>query len=97
MNTNQFNKLTVLLQRLSEADIPYTLSHSRDDAIMILAFAPGEYWEIEFMADGDIDVERYRSNGHIDDESVLEELFALCSDEETPTTEPVNHDAIART
>ena len=51
---------------------------------MIIAFAPGEYWEIEFLEEGDVEIERYRSNGHIDDESVLEELFALWSEEDTP-------------
>ena len=46
------------------------------------SIAPGEYWEIEFLEDGEVDVERFRSNGHIDDESALEELFAQFSDEE---------------
>lgn len=86
MKDNPFRKLIAFLERLDEAKIPYTMSHSRDDAIMVTAFAPGQYWEIEFLDDGDIDIERYRSDGHIDDESVLEELFALCSDDE-PLTE----------
>jgi hypothetical protein len=53
---------------------------------MIVAFAPGEYWEIEFLDDGAIDIERYRSNGRILDENALEELFKLCSDEETDSS-----------
>ncbi len=82
MNPNPFDRLIAFLERLDEASIPYRLDHSRDDAIMIVAFAPGEYWEIEFLADGGIDIERFRSNGEIHDESALEELFALWSDEE---------------
>jgi hypothetical protein len=82
MKRNPFDKLNALLERLDEASIPYRLDHSRGDAIMVLAFAPGEYWEIEFLADGGIDIERFRSNGEIHNEDVLEELFALCSDEE---------------
>ncbi len=89
---NPFDKLLAFLERLDAAKIPYSMEHSRDDAVMLIAFAPGEYWEIEFLADGEIEIERYRSNGHIDDESVLDELFALCADEEKPET----HDAAAR-
>ena len=89
MKQNQFHKMLAFLERLDKAKISYTLDHSRDDAIMIVAFAPGEYWEIEFVADGEVEIERYRSDGHIDDESVIAELFALCSDEEKSVT----HDA----
>jgi hypothetical protein len=97
MSTNQFDKLIAFLERLDDARIPYTMEHSREDAIMILAFAPGEYWEIEFLQDGEIDIERYRSDGKIHDESVLQELFDLCSDEEASAEEPVNqNDAKAR-
>ena len=96
MKMDQFSKLVTFLQRLDQAKVPYQMSHSRDDAIMVLAYAPGQYWEIEFMADGEIDIERYRSDGEIDEESVLPELFALWA-EDTPTAEPVNaNDAIVR-
>ncbi len=84
MKKNLFKKLLDFLDRLDDADIPYRLEHSRDDAVMVIAFAPGQYWEIEFIEDGTVDIERFRSNGHIDDESVLEELFDLCFDEEKP-------------
>ena len=93
MNENIYTRLLALLERLDGAKIPYTLSHSRDDAVMICAFAPGEYWEIEFMEDGGVDIERYRSDGRIHDEAALRELFQPCSDEEAPAT----HDATART
>jgi len=82
MSANQFSKLIAFVERLDEAKIPYTMEHSREDAIMIIAFAPGEYWEIEFLEDGEIDIERYRSDGKIHDESILEELLELCSDVE---------------
>lgn len=87
MKKNQFSKLVAFLERLDEAKISYSLQHSRDDAVMVLAYAPGEYWEIEFMEDGDVDIERFRSNGEIHDESMLEELFALWSDEEGSVTQ----------
>jgi hypothetical protein len=82
MSANQFSRVLALLQRLDEAKIPYTMEHSREDALMILAFAPGEYWEIEFLEDGRVDVERYRSDGRIHDESAVEQLFALWSEDE---------------
>ncbi len=92
MKNDKFSKLLDLLKRLDEAKIPYTMEHSRDDALMIVAFAPGEYWEIEFIADDELEIERYRSNGKIHDESVLEELFALWSDEEPQSAVTVSQD-----
>lgn len=93
---NQFNRLMAFLERLDDAKIPYTMRHSRDDAIMVVAFAPGEYWEIEFIQDGDIDIERYRSDGKIHDESVLDQLFELWSDprEDAPASEPAPNKAM---
>jgi hypothetical protein len=97
MKADRFDKLLDFLQRLDEAKIHYVLTNYREDAISVEVYAPGEHWEVDFLADGEIDVERYRSNGHIDDESVLEELFALCSDVESSSEEAVNHnDATAR-
>lgn len=81
MSDDRFGKLLAFLERLDKAKIPYTMQHSREDAVMIVAFAPGEYWEIEFLKDGDVEIERYRSDGEIHDETMLEELFVLCSDE----------------
>lgn len=86
MSANQFSKLLGFLQRLDEAKIPYTMEHSREDAVMIVAFAPGEYWEIEFLEDGEMDIERYRSDGRIHDESIVEQLFALWSEEKPETS-----------
>jgi hypothetical protein len=90
MKDKQFAKLLAFLERLDQAKIPYSMQHSREDAVMIVAFAPGEYWEIEFLEAGDIDIERFRSNGHIDDESVLDELFALCSDDDVSLAQSGN-------
>jgi hypothetical protein len=87
MKANQFSRLLAFLERLERAKISYSMRSSRVDALMIIAFAPGEYWEIEFLEDGDIDIERYRSDGHIDDESVLEELFARWSEDSVARTD----------
>ena len=90
MRKNQFSRLLAFLERLDKAKVPYNMRRSRDDAIMVVAFAPGEYWEIDFLEDGEIEIERFRSDGHIDDESILEELFRLWSDDEALTEAAVS-------
>jgi hypothetical protein len=81
---SNFDKLLAFLDRLDNAKIPYNLCRDLEEAISVEAYAPGEHGEIDSFADGEVYVERYRSNGHIDDETVFEELFRLCSDEESP-------------
>ena len=83
MTTDTYRQLLELLRRLDEAKITYTLRSSRDDAVTIDVFVAGERWEIEFVDYDDevhVEIERFRSNGHIDDERALEELFAKFSD-----------------
>ena len=92
MKGQPFSNLLAFLDRLDKAKIPYEMRRSRDDALMVVAYAPGQYWEIDFLEDGEVEVERFRSDGHIDDESVLPELFALWADEETSTEPAVNRD-----
>jgi len=97
MRPNKFSQLLAFLERLDQAKIPYSMRHSRDDAVMIVAFAPGEYWEIEFLENDEIEIERYRSNGRIEDESVLEQLFALWAEAEpSPEQAVIGDDKTAR-
>jgi len=58
----------------------YTLAHNRGEAMMVLVAVPGERWEIEFLADGSVEVERFTSDGTIYGEEVLRELFARYSE-----------------
>ena len=84
-----------LLRRLDAAKIYYRLHHSREDALMIEAVVPGQRWEVELVDYGDEfhwAIERFVSNGHIDHESALDELFAKFSDEEPA----VSHDTPPR-
>ena len=83
MKKDVYRELLELLGRLREAKIAHRLSQSRDDAIMIEVDVPGERWEIEFVDYGDeihVEIERFRSGGHIEDESALRDLFAQFSD-----------------
>ena len=63
------------LDRLEKANIWYRMEHMRD-SVMIEVAIPGERWEVEFFEDGHAEVERFVSPGVIEDEQVLERLFA---------------------
>ena len=87
-----YRRILDLLRRLDEAKIAYEMRHSRDDALLIEVHVPGQRWEIEFVDYGDevqVEIERFVSNGHIDDESALDELFAKFSDKEEPVNDNV--------
>jgi hypothetical protein len=88
MSIKVFDKLMVFLGQLEDRGISYSLDHNRDEAIMIIAAAPGERWEIEFFSDGSVEVERFISDGQISGEEVLPELLARYSEEETNLEAP---------
>ena len=78
--TDSFHEVLALLRRLDEAKIAYRLNRVRDDALMVEVAVPGERWEIEFVSYGDevrVEIERFRSNGRIEDESYLDVLFSI--------------------
>jgi hypothetical protein len=75
LDPTSFQKLLDFLNKLGEQKVPYRLSCWREEAIMVELATPGERWEIEFFADGHVEVERFRSDGHIADESALTDLF----------------------
>lgn len=73
---NMFQKLLDFLNRLDEVGLVYTLEHNRDETIMVTVSKENERWEVEFVADGDIDVEVfYSENDDLEDEDALERLF----------------------
>jgi len=81
---NTFQKLLDFLNRLDETSLTYTLEHNREDAIMVCVSRDNEYWEVEYLADGDVDIEIFYSdeeNG-LEDEDALERLFEDISDED---------------
>jgi len=71
----KLSKLTEFLDRLDGADIHYTLSSVRESAVLVGVTVPGQRWEIEFMADGDVEIEVFKSDGEIQDYSIIEDLF----------------------
>jgi hypothetical protein len=69
-----------VVDRLNEAKIYWILRCTRADAISIDIAVPGQRWEIDFLSDGTIDIEIFRSDGSIFDDSKLSELFEQFSD-----------------
>ncbi len=81
--SNIFERFTSFLTDLEQRGISYSLAHNRDEAMMVIAAAPGERWEIEFLVDGSVEIERFISNGEINGEDALSELFSRYSEEES--------------
>lgn len=72
--------LAQFLEQLSDASIHFTVWSVRPGAIMVNVTVPGERWEVEFLEDGSVEVERFLSTGKIVDVSALTDLFARFSD-----------------
>jgi hypothetical protein len=96
MKKNVFKRFTDFLDRLEKEKIGYWLERSRDDAMMVIAVVPGEYWEVEFLEDGQVEVECYRSDGKIHDESILAEFLAKHSESPSENRAESHHDTLAR-
>jgi hypothetical protein len=77
MNSSAHPQLLAFLTRLEDNHIHYTLGRARDEAIMVTVAVPGERWEVEFLLDGSVDVERFVSTGVLGDANTLDELFTV--------------------
>jgi len=77
---NPFATLMELIRELKEAKIFFELSHHRDDGISILATVPGERWEIDVLDDGEVDFERFKSDGTIHERATLNEAIRQFAD-----------------
>jgi hypothetical protein len=81
---SRVNPLQKLLEFLSDLDgrkIFHRLSQIRPEAIMVEIAVPGERWEVEFFADGHVEVEVFgRSPGIVGGEEALQRLFDEFSD-----------------
>ena len=77
-----YERLLGFLHRLNEQRVPYTLTTVRQQAIMVQFAVPGERWEVEFLADGAVEVERFRSDGRREGKSALDELWEILAEGE---------------
>lgn len=74
--TELLKKAHGLSERLNAAGIWNEVRLFREDGLTVLAHVPGEYWEIDLLADGTVDVEVFRSKGELESESAIERLIA---------------------
>ena len=72
--------VAAFIRRLEKARIHFTLTSVREGAVMVQVTVPGERWEVEFFPDHVPEVEVFRSDGTIDDASLLERLFTKHGD-----------------
>jgi hypothetical protein len=63
------------LEALEESSIAYGLSTVRPEALMVSVAVPGQRWEIEFLSSGTVEVEIFRSDGHIHAQDKLTDLL----------------------
>jgi len=87
MKPTPFVQLTSFLKQLERGKIHYTVQSCRDEAMMVLVTVPGERWEVEFLADGSVEVERFISDGEIYGEDILDELLVKYTDQESAGSE----------
>ncbi len=73
---NTLGRVLAFLDQLEKSRIAYSLKHVRD-TLMVVISVPGERWEVEFFEDGEIEIERFMSQG-VDgiDEEQLYKLIA---------------------
>ncbi|MED3791351.1 hypothetical protein P4571_02680 [Niallia alba] len=68
------------LNALEKNNIYYKLTKTRVESIMVEVAVPGQRWEIEFMDDDTIEVEKFILDNTMYDEKELEILFRDFSD-----------------
>lgn len=73
-------KFINFLEELEAHNIYYTLDKTRDDYVRVDVSVPGERWEVEFAADGDLVIERFQSLGDLEGEEAIKYLFDKFSD-----------------
>ena len=70
------SNLLKFLDDLRAEGVNFRLGQSRSTAIMVEVFVPRERWEIEFFADGSIDVDRFVGAEGVQNAPHLRELWA---------------------
>jgi hypothetical protein len=68
------------LNILDKNKIFYRLNKIRSDGILIEVAVPGQRWEIEYMDDGTIEIEKFISDGSLYGSEELDVLLRQFSD-----------------
>jgi hypothetical protein len=66
-----FGRLLEFLNRLDQLHVHYSLGHTRPESVMVDLALPGQRWEVEFMIDGAVEIERYESVAGVETDSAL--------------------------
>lgn len=69
-----------ILNKLEDNNIFYKLNKVRNDAIMVEIAVPGQRWEVEFMADGTVEIEKFIGDDNFYGGQEIEVLFRDFSD-----------------
>jgi hypothetical protein len=73
-------KLFQFCDALDRLHVRYGMLATRDDAVMVTVVVPSQYLEIEFLADGSVEIERFRSQGVAEaSDAVLEDVIQTFS------------------
>lgn len=72
--------LRSFLDALDAMHVWYTLGRPRD-SIMVTVLVPGTIWEVEFMDDGSIEVEKFVSTDGIGGPEWIDDLLASARDD----------------
>lgn len=59
--TNSLKQLLGFLDALDRHKIYFRLERVRSEALMVKVDIPGERWEIEFFAEGEVEIEIFRA------------------------------------
>ncbi|MET3576743.1 hypothetical protein ACFFIY_05315 [Bhargavaea ullalensis] len=74
------NRFLDFLNRLEDKKIFYRLSKVRREAVMVEIAVPGQRWEVEFMDDGTVEIEKFLSDGGFYDEKEMDILLKEFAD-----------------
>ena len=73
---DRFGRLLDFLNRLDRSNIHYRIAHDRPDSVRVDVSLAGWRCEFDFMADGLVDIERFRSVAGVEtDPALIDDLF----------------------
>lgn len=76
---SSLKKLLDFLNKLDEYGLGYAMEHNREDTVTVFIAVPGERWEVDFRADGEVEIEVFYSGAEDEEregEEALDRLFA---------------------
>ena len=79
---DQYSRLLDFLDALQEKKTYFELGYHTDRAIMVSVVVPGERWEVEFLEEGRIRIEVFRSTGGVVAVTDINELIERATSDE---------------